>query len=53
MVKTMNNSSNEVVVHCNECEKQGWCAMRQHMKYTLGIEDAYCTAGTIKEDEEE
>lgn len=49
----MNNHSNEQFVYCCECDKQDWCGMRQYMKYTLGIEDAYCAAGVKREDKKE
>ena len=49
----MNNSSNEAVVYCGECKNQEWCAIRQYMKYSLGIENGYCAAGKKKEDKEE
>ena len=38
----------EFMVHCKECEKE-WCALRQYMKYSLGIEDPFCQLGEKKE----
>ena len=38
----------EFMVHCKECEKE-WCALRQYMKYSLGIEDTFCQLGEKKE----
>jgi hypothetical protein len=32
------------VVRCRECKKV-WCAFRQYMKYELGINDPFCSAG--------
>lgn len=35
----------EMNVYCDFCNKRNWCAHRQYMKYTLGIEFGYCAAG--------
>lgn len=36
-------------VYCFECKNRNWCAMRQYMKYELGIEDGYCGDGEREE----
>ena len=38
------------IVYCDECKKHDWCAVRQYIKYSLGIEKGHCDAAEKREE---
>jgi hypothetical protein len=47
----LNNAPGFDLVHCSECQKSNYCAVRQLMKYEHGVDDPFCPYGERKENE--